>query len=741
MPDGYYKGVNTLAPTDGIKDPQVRAFCDSLANVWQLRNGNSGSDDKQRFITKEEWDFLARNPNIRAIAGIGQPGSSTLEPGPGSSGGGGGTVPIPPGLQNLLDFLAAGITLVDFTKVYRTSNELFANYFALTTEMRNALTGINETIAGLQNDITQINTITHDSTSASAQSLYALKEQVNDPVTGLPAASAAIIEINNVTVSSGSANARQTAALVATVNDPNTGNVANTAAIIAINNVSATSASANARQLFGLTAQTNDPNTGLPKATADIAQINTVSTNSGSAIARTVAGMSAQVNGNLAMINEINNVAANSTSASARQLSGVIAYSGLKARVFAGPTQPTSDATYTLKPGDLWINTTPDAQGNANKLMIWNATGTAWVDASDTRLSNASAGITQETTARTSSDTALATQLNLFWAQLGGTQALVTGSTNVIANANAGTAQKFDQVYSALKDANGNIYKAASQVAFDTYVNADKAIASASWSLIVQAQGGTPAVQAVAGMKLTADVTNGSVATSNMVVLVDNFAIYNTATGTTPPFLVSGGKVRMNIVNIADRIQSDVFTSRQTGWIIRKDGSAEFNGAVFLGSMISGSKLIDADSGLQIPTTAIAAWTADLVNNGPTISTSNVNAMFGPNAHSVAGLYQRIRGDHGIGIATTVQFIGVTDHYVTLWARFSGGAWQRLNTTNTPTPGVNAVTCGWVGVLNCSLGGYWEFGVSPTDASFQGFPGSTDWRLQFFTLTVTMVNL
>ena len=34
--------VGTLAPTDGIKDPQVRAFCDSLANVWQLRNGNIG---------------------------------------------------------------------------------------------------------------------------------------------------------------------------------------------------------------------------------------------------------------------------------------------------------------------------------------------------------------------------------------------------------------------------------------------------------------------------------------------------------------------------------------------------------------------------------------------------------------------------------------------------------------------------------------------------------------------------
>jgi hypothetical protein len=53
--------VGTLLPTFDIKDPQVRAFCDSLTNAWQLRNGNTGFDDKERFITKQEWDFLAKN--------------------------------------------------------------------------------------------------------------------------------------------------------------------------------------------------------------------------------------------------------------------------------------------------------------------------------------------------------------------------------------------------------------------------------------------------------------------------------------------------------------------------------------------------------------------------------------------------------------------------------------------------------------------------------------------------------
>src|SRR6478752_5020732 len=192
--------INTLAPTDGIKDPQVRSFCDSLANVWQLRNGNIGADDKERFITKQEWDYLAKNPNIRALAGIGQPGSSTNEPGPGDGGVGGGA--IPPWIQNLVDFLQSGITLIDFAEIRKTSNELWASIYALTTDVRGNINRVTNDLSGLEDDITQINTIDSSSTSKSAQTLFAVKETTET-------SSALIAEINNVSVTSTSANAQK----------------------------------------------------------------------------------------------------------------------------------------------------------------------------------------------------------------------------------------------------------------------------------------------------------------------------------------------------------------------------------------------------------------------------------------------------------------------------------------------------------------------------------------------------
>jgi hypothetical protein len=737
MPDDYLnRKVNTLAPTNGIQDPQVRAFCDSLANVWQLRNGNTGFDDKQRFITKEEWDLIAKNPNIRAIAGIGQPGSSTLEPGPGGGGGGGGTPPpaVPPWIQNLVDFLASGITLIDFASFRRTSNELFANYFALTSEMRNEINNINGIISTLQNDITQINTIEHTSTSASAQQLLALKESVNDPVTGLPAATAAIIQINNVSVNSTSANAKQTAALVATVNDPTTGNAANTAAIIQINNVSATSTSANARQLSGLSAQTNDPVTGLPKAVADIAAVNNVSTTSTSANARTVAGMSAQVGGYRAEIDAINNVSATSTSASARQLSGVQVFSGLKARVFAQTAPPTSNASYTLAVGDLWIDT-----DNNNQMFRWS--GTAWVDASDARISTGSAGITTEANARIGADYALADQINRFWAELGGTQALVLKGVSVSANPNAGTATEFTQVQTSLTQQDGQIRAAAGRSEFNTYVSQNDARASASYVLKVQAEAG--GVKAITGMTLFSEVVPGQGPKSAVVFYADTFAVYHSTTGLVPPFAVSNGLVRMNIAYISDRIQSDSWIPKTYGWIIRQDGSAEFNGAVFLGKIYSGSVLLDRDSGQVIGSTAVGAWSSTLADGRNIVSDPNLIFYF-PDMHSATDdPYHRIRSAdaNGISLPTTVQFMGIADHYISLWYFHPNYGWRLLNVTATPSPDYGAVTCGWSGVLPGGTG-YWQFGAAAYNPNAAPpFFNSSKTDLREFTLTVTMGNI
>jgi len=738
MPDDYYKGVGTLAPTNGIKDPQVRAFCDSLANVWELRNGNTGSDRKQRFITEEEWDFLAKNPNIRAIAGVGQPGSATQEPGPGGSG---GNPDLPSWLQNLVDFLASGITLIDFSEIYRRNNELFANYFAITTEIRNAFAGINEELAKLQNDITQINTITHDSESDSAKAVYAIKEKSDK-------AEADIIQINYVNINSTSANAQQTAALIASVNDPTTGNIANTAAIIAINTVTADSSSANARELAGLFAQTNDPVTGLPRATADITQINTVTTTSGSAIARTVAGMSAQVGNNLALINEINNVAATSTSASARKLSGVIAYSGLKARVFAQSFPPVSDASYTLIPGDLWINT-----ANSNVMYIWN--GAAWVDASDARISSVSAAVVNETNVRTQSDSALASQLNYLWAQVGNSNALVWDVGAVYANTGVGQATQFKQVQASVTDPNtGAVYTAANNQTFYNYVNYFEWRASSYYSLKVEAQAG--GVIAATGMILSAEVNQGQ-PQSAVVFRADRFAIYhpNYPAGgyIYPPFLVSDGVVRMNVAWINDRIQSDNFVSSfdiygnyvgpGTGWVIRQNGNSEFHGASLFGRMYTGSVMIDRQTGQIVGATAVGSWTSQAQNGANIISNSGL-VFWGPYYHGYTGdPFHRLRDsdNNGVNLPFTVQFMGVADHFVSLWLYHPNYGWQNLNTTTTPSNDYGACTCGFSGTLpGPGYYGYWQFGVSATNNNMAMFNSGKP-ELRDFTVTVTIGNL
>src|SRR5580765_1663278 len=725
--------VASLAPTFDIKDPHVRAFADSLSNAWQLRNGNIGADDSQRFITKQEWDLLAKNPAIAAVASIGQPGSSV--PGVGGSTSTPPPPTLPPGVQNAIDFLVSGITLIDFTTITKNNNELFASVYALTTLITNSVGDITK----LKNDITQINTIDPSSTSPSAQTLYALKEQVNDPVTGLPAAAAAIIEINNVSVNSTSANAQKTAQLIAQVFDPLTGNLAAMAAISEINNVSATSTSANARQTAGLVAEVHDPITGLTQANAAIVALNDVSATSSSANARTTAGLYASVNdpnsgmgAAFAAINAINFVDANSTSASARQLYGTTAGVGLKSKVFAQSTPPVSDASYTLKVNDLWINT-----ANHNNMMRWNGSG--WVDAADLRIADASVGIITETNTRVQQDNVLAQSVNTVWGIIGNNNGLVQQGSSVSINPGAGSANNFIQVQNALKDPNGNIVQAATKQSFDTYVNMNEARAHAAYTLEVQAQSG--GILAVAGMRLYADAGPAG-GGSGVVFLADAFAVYNGNTS-VPPFSIYQHKIRMAATYLSQYMQSDSWISRKAGWIIRQDGSAEFNGAVFLGQMLSGSTFVDADSGQIMGTTAVVSWNSVLQDIGPSISTNSSLTLYGPGKHTQTNnIYQRIRRTdlNGIQLVAVITFIGVADDHITIWARKNGGNWVALTYTSTPSDSYGAVTCGWSGTFDVALNDIWQFGVSPTNQQMQVLD-PTKTALKDFTMSVTVVNI
>lgn len=50
--------ITAIPPTDGIADPQARAWADALVNAWGVRNGTVGANTQERFITKKEFASL-----------------------------------------------------------------------------------------------------------------------------------------------------------------------------------------------------------------------------------------------------------------------------------------------------------------------------------------------------------------------------------------------------------------------------------------------------------------------------------------------------------------------------------------------------------------------------------------------------------------------------------------------------------------------------------------------------------
>lgn len=85
--------VQALPSTAAIKDPEVRAYLDALTNAWNLRNGNIGHTDDERFVTKGELSGMAIDAIAQALEGVvGAPSTVGGRPG--------GGVGIPPFVAN-----------------------------------------------------------------------------------------------------------------------------------------------------------------------------------------------------------------------------------------------------------------------------------------------------------------------------------------------------------------------------------------------------------------------------------------------------------------------------------------------------------------------------------------------------------------------------------------------------------------------------------------------------------------
>lgn len=95
--------VHGIPPTDGIPDPQTRAWADAFVNAWALRNGQIGANEQERFVTLKEFQGLTEQ-SLSAAFGVsnGIPGVGTGT----NNGNGGGTLqlkPIAPVVRSLTE--------------------------------------------------------------------------------------------------------------------------------------------------------------------------------------------------------------------------------------------------------------------------------------------------------------------------------------------------------------------------------------------------------------------------------------------------------------------------------------------------------------------------------------------------------------------------------------------------------------------------------------------------------------
>lgn len=218
------KWAESLPPTSGIKDPEVRQYLDALTNTWQLRNGAIGHDDRERFVTKGEFEALAgeayRGYISGAIGGVtgGPPGGD-----PGSHDA------IATTIVNSALFGMLGARIPDIRPPYELLSEIDGILSAALRGVqitKNGITRLTKATDKFVIDITALNTTIgqYDSlifgqsmtSEGRAETIQLLRATYGSK--GMAEyTNAQIAEINTVTVTSTSAIARIVAAMTSTV--------------------------------------------------------------------------------------------------------------------------------------------------------------------------------------------------------------------------------------------------------------------------------------------------------------------------------------------------------------------------------------------------------------------------------------------------------------------------------------------------------------------------------------------
>ena len=459
-------------------------------------------------------------------------------------------------------------------------------------------------------------------TSALATRSTALEATVNNATTGVAATLARLVTEENTRATADTAVANRTTTLESTVNNGTTGVAATSARLTTEENTRATQTSALATRATTLESTVNNPTTGVAAAIARITAEESTRASADSAISSSVSTLTSTVNGQSANITTLQNTTS-TLSSSLSTLQTTVSSQGVsittaqtaantaqtaantaqnaanaaqntandKIKTFIQGTTPTASAV-----GDLWIDT-----ANNNRIKRWS--GSAWVDASDVRITTLSSSVDSIATANTTRDSTVANLTTTVSAQS-------TAISNAQGTANAAT------------------------VAVTTEANAR---ANADGTLSARASLYLDVNNNIAGYKIGSSVNLDGTVTSVFSITADTFKIFN-GSSKVSPFYVTGGVVHMTNV-VADTIAANISITTPTiygGWLKFDGGSESKITSTVYESLVrvNGGASDGQGSGGQI----------DLLgNNYTTVPGYNGSVLLTPGNASNAGVYIRDR--------------------------------------------------------------------------------------------------
>lgn len=406
------------------------------------------------------------------------------------------------------------------------------------------------------------------------------------------------------------------------------------------------------------------------------------------------------------------------TAAELGDLSGQVG--GLKKTV---STVEQKQANPTLSPSQI-SRVITDLQASVMESVLFKELGDR-IKLIDITATGVATGLATEITNRTNADNAIVQSTTTQFATVNGNiSALQTQQTTTSNNVAA-----LSSSVSTLQVQVGS-NTSAIQTEATTRANADNDI-YAKYSVKIDQNG------YVSGYGLMS-TANNSTPQSDFIVRADRFAIGSpSGPGITPriPFIVRTTTTTLpNGTTVAPGVYMDYAV------VDRLYGTYIDAGYLRAANIYTGSQYVDWNSKQQVPAVGGGNYIVALYT-GTTPTTGSGLRFYGPNYHSSAPYYQRIRnttGQQQIGFIVSAS--ATVDHFFTIWYRMNGGTWSALTTITEPQTDYGSASICVGTSLSIGSSDYVDFGMSCTDASGNPLSGSKI-DIRQATMSVICFNL